>query len=868
MSDLNDSSVGFEAELLDAKRLINNQQLQLENKDNQIEALKGLHEADLKKLNGQVRNLTAQLEEVVNQKIEGDKRHQTLIDQLGVKNRDLNIELNNTIQKYQLEIQKQRGSFAKRSSVIAVAMLNKLSHPGLGGVEDRSARPSRVSSPANKRPTAEDKSPKTTAKDPKANPFKDSEGLKKLPTITVHHPSPLPHSHQKQVDELTENSVSDNHSAMSFGSSHPKKENTENIEEMIRQIAPSLPGLGPKNAALMPSTNHLEILKIIEELQYMLKCEEIEKKQILAEHTQTLEKMANLEHAQLDIGCKFFALEREKVEALHQMDIYKNISSEYEGKWKDLMLKQSKIEVRMSQIRNDKAMDQGELELLKAEVGSLKAKTCDLQLQLNEKDYTETENYRDYQRAKSELSQKLNQTEATTKLIKNELEKRESENKTLTGQLAELEKQVHQANFQVAKAEEIELQYTAMIQGLNQTIEKLSRELALHGMNGGVEALENVSEERLAFSERDSLDEGLENHQAFERLSHSSLIHNSREAIMGGSGRSGSVDGQKDETDSLRNDPINSRPNSMDKKLISETGDAKLAKTGQKNGRTSLMLNDRNPTVPSTTFLDGEKRPSNSKLETLASFTGNDTKVFSTKDTTNLNIFSIRKKADPTSKTTDNTDKPSDAPTAAKKEPSSKPGIDKRHSLVSGSNHASSSQTRRQSVRNSLEMINTLANSNSNDIIKKRMDELNSASQKESEWTSERRELQDQLQKLSADLNLRIEEVFTVQKALRDTQEKMQQVTEELRLKTLKVSQLEEMVRESEGEGQSETNKLREHLEEVTHSLVDFKLRFNDLQSKSDIQKNRLQKQIKIRDYELDILRREIYKFNTNELDD
>ena len=424
MQDLNNSSVDLENQLRQLQRLNLQMKIELDEKQIQMDQLESLHEIEVQKISIQLKNLSEELNETGKLKQESEIRSKRIIESLSIQNRDLTIGLNNANQKSQLEIQKTRGSFAKRSSFIAIAMLNRISFKD-NDFEDHSRGNTHRESGTDTNKSKEDRSRMSGCSpliNRTPNPWKDNSNGRKTPTD--HRPSfnnstsddksaqktkrnqnrgnEKSKLNKSKLNDVSEKSSLRSKSADSIKTQNSKSVSSAKMKQLFSKIHPNLPGFNPKKAVSNES-NQIGILKIIEELQYILKCEEIEKKQIINEHSKTLEKLAQTEHFQVELNQKMFAMEQEKIDLYHQIDIFKNMAADYQEKWQNILKKNSKIEVRLSQINIDKILEQSELEILKSENANLKTKIIDLQIHINQKDFSETENYQNFQLEKKQL---------------------------------------------------------------------------------------------------------------------------------------------------------------------------------------------------------------------------------------------------------------------------------------------------------------------------------------------------------------------------------------------------------------------------------------------------------------------------------
>ena len=89
-----------------------------------------------------------------------------------------------------------------------------------------------------------------------------------------------------------------------------------------------------------------------------------------------------------------------------------------------------------------------------------------------------------------------------------------------------------------------------------------------------------------------------------------------------------------------------------------------------------------------------------------------------------------------------------------------------------------------------------------------------------------------------------------------------------MRLKNIKSNQYENTIKKNDQINGEALKKLRETVDFAEANLVKFKMLHNDLLSTFEIQKVKFAKQMKVRDFEIEIMRREIMKFNSSEIDD
>lgn len=881
MSDIPRSSVDFENEFVQLKHLNMQYKLDMEEKDRMLLQKENLHDIEVKKLHFQLKNVSEHIEEVLRQKVENEKRNKELIDDLSLKNRDLTIDLNNTIQKFQLEIQKTRGSFAKRTSVVAMAMLNKFSSNAPSLRDDKStfnAQKSQNLSKASDSKSYASKSQKSdiakkssTQKKNKnliideSSKQKQSKNKKRTEKATQNELSmqkndfsngpKLSTNESQKIDEVSEPSRSKSHSKKSIRTKNSRGSKEENLDFLISQINPNLPGVSFRNIVPNNSSNNKDILKIIEDLQYMLKCEEIEKNQIISEHTKALEKIAFFEYNQLDLHQKIFSAEQEKMDTLVQVDIYKTQACNYENKLKEAIREQERIEKKLIKHSLITVNNEGEIELSRAEVADLKNKIVDFQLKLNEKDHAEIENFQLFMHEKNALLRQINQMENQFVLMKCDVESLKKENKELLEKANNFEKQIHQASFQVAQAEEMEIQYNASMREMKETIDNLLKELKkLKGFE------ENNSTSQLNFpeglSQQKSLDVQVDNNNIRSIRSKNSSLE-----IRSHSNRSTSLKNLNFENDpdlikkKSKNVKKSTFYNNIDANNKTEAESMRVIANGldlEEDSNDKLSQKIENDDKPL-----GLNRPTRRASEMPKRVSQN-----------SLNVIQSKKKDSFTSKEINNLliEQPE-----AKKIKIGDLGENKVEEKNQNENNDDNVErlikevdlkNKRFSVLVGKDSKSRLSTNLMHDLAIKRMQDITSFGEKLNGEEILGSTFADQNLKISDDLNKKTIEIFELKSSLRKIEDDFQRLQNELKLKTIKITQLEQNLKDYEIINEKELKRLNESLDFAMQNLVKHKMMYNDLVSNSDIQKVRYQKQLKIRDFELEILRREIQKYN------
>ena len=178
---------------------------------------------------------------------------------------------------------------------------------------------------------------------------------------------------------------------------------------------------------------------------------------------------------------------------------------------------------------------------------------------------------------------------------------------------------------------------------------------------------------------------------------------------------------------------------------------------------------------------------------------------------------------------------------------------------------ASLFKERRFSAKLERDSLSNFALNSFSETLKKRVEQINENNEKDQINEGLLVQLNAQIAKLSVDLNSKTEEIFAVKKLLREIENDLFSSKENLRLKNIKINQLEFSVLEFEKTNSAELKRLKAVLDETTHNLVNYKIMHSELLSNLDIHRARFTKQIKVKNFELSILRNEIEKFNNNE---
>ena len=445
------------------------------------------------------------------QKIDNDKRNRLIIEDLSLKNRDLTIELNNNMQKFQFDIQKTKVSYAKRTSVMAVTLLTKYNH---SSSNRRSSALESLSCAINEKKINENEmNGRTITK----NIYKIETEIKQSNNV----------SEKLKTGNENNNQHKDQKSAKfgSFESQSVKSEKTvssNHLKQIMAQINPVLFEFSAKKTETI-NQNQNEIYKIIEDLQDMLKCEEIEKKQMINEQTRLLEKVAQYELKLLNINENLFTAEQEKMEILMQVDRYKNEAHHFEIKYKEAVTQKSKVEDKISRIIDGKNNDQTEIESLRSNVFQQKGKITDLQLVLNDKEHSEKEKYHEFLEEKAKLNFQIEKRNKIIASLQGDFENQKSEKNELIKDQKNLEMKCNRLSLQLAKKDENEAQYISNIRELNMMIDNLNKELLIAKGNFDDFEGSKTSQNKIGFLIRRSINDSFDAENAnYDLKSHSS----------------------------------------------------------------------------------------------------------------------------------------------------------------------------------------------------------------------------------------------------------------------------------------------------------------------------------------------------------